>query len=248
MMMSPTSKHMRTMKPFNMFHRPEGSLCIWLNGDMAAERPFWVKAWNSAVRRVCTDGASGRVLQRKSDLKMPHAVCGDFDSSNNNTMEHMMKMSVEVCPLLDQNATDLQKTLKYCMEMLEKNPEVKCERIVLLGGLNGRFDHTMATLSTLAHYCEMKIPIYAIDGENLVFCLSPGESMIMCEHNLCSKKCGLMPLCQRTTKVTTRGMKWNLDDSEMEFGKMISTSNEIMDEEIYVKCSAPTLFSMEMHM
>ena len=45
------------------------------------------------------------------------------------------------------------------------------------------------------------------------------------------------------TIITTQGLKWNLTDTEIEFGGTVSISNEIIGE-IKVSCNLPILFTL----
>eukprot|EP00958_Prasinococcus_capsulatus_P023594 scaffold3551_cov408-Prasinococcus_capsulatus_cf.AAC.21 len=54
-----------------------------------------------------------------------------------------------------------------------------------------------------------------------------GVSLVHPDLMLEGPICGLVPIAG-PAKVTTRGLKWNLDDQMLSFGELVSTSNEIV--------------------
>ena len=60
---------------------------------------------------------------------------------------------------------------------------------------------------------------------SLAVLVPPGTTTIFPDPRAEGPSCGLIPLAG-PARVTTSGLKWNLDDDEMTFGRFISTSNE----------------------
>ncbi|CAJ0597799.1 unnamed protein product [Cylicocyclus nassatus] len=88
--------------------------------------------------------------------------------------------------------------------------------------------------------------VYCLDGENLTFVLREGESEIRIKRELVTGLCGVVPFCQKPTTVTMSGFRWNLNETPLAFGGIISTSNFMEDEVLRVKTSAPLIFTMEL--
>ena len=57
--------------------------------------------------------------------------------------------------------------------------------------------------------------------------------------------CGLIPL-QGPAVATSRGLRWNLDATEMRFGGLVSTSNIIEGEEVWVETDADLIWTAEL--
>ncbi len=58
---------------------------------------------------------------------------------------------------------------------------------------------------------------------------------------------GLVPMGEQAEKVTTTGLKWNLDEGQLGFGLLVSTSNafEKNAEKVTVDTSGTLLFTLE---
>jgi thiamine pyrophosphokinase len=118
---------------------------------------------------------------------------------------------------------------------------------VVLGGLGGRLDHTLASLSALHKHarsdCNRKIVMLSPTDLCFVLSASAGSACAkgaaagaaaepMADHRIepdCRFEgpgCGLVPLDGATTGVQSTGLKWNLDGVDLAFGSMISSSNE----------------------
>ena len=44
-----------------------------------------------------------------------------------------------------------------------------------------------------------------------------------------------------------RGLRWNLADMEMRFGRLVSTSNLIAEDEVYVESDADLVWTTQLH-
>ena len=59
--------------------------------------------------------------------------------------------------------------------------------------------------------------------------------------------CGLVPMGSKVDSITTSGLKWNLENSETEFGGLLSTSNHVVGDNgmITVETTQPIFFTAE---
>ncbi|GFS39788.1 DNA mismatch repair protein [Actinidia rufa] len=57
---------------------------------------------------------------------------------------------------------------------------------------------------------------------------------ILIQSSVEGPHCGLIPIGMPSERTTTTGLKWNLSDTEMRFGGLISTSNIVIEERITV--------------
>lgn len=82
--------------------------------------------------------------------------------------------------------------------------------IVILGGLAGRLDHTIHTLSYLHKLRNVRERVYAVTDDNIGWVLKDGEHEIDIDHTILGPTCGLLPVGIDETILTTRGLRWNL--------------------------------------
>lgn len=205
--------------------------------------------WNRAILRYCTDGSSNIVAkyQKEYCLKDPNFIVGDFDSITEHSKLYFKNKS-QFIHAPNQDFTDFSKTL----DQITQNP-IFCniDKILVLGGLCGRFDHALASLNSIVRFqksiLKSQIKIYLIDENNLITVTSTSDTIINIKSDMndLTGKCGYMPIMQEKTVVTTNGFKWDLKEKEISFGGIISTSNEIDKDVLHVKTNQPIILYFE---
>ncbi|TPX34091.1 thiamine diphosphokinase [Synchytrium microbalum] len=212
---------------------------IILNQPLCPLKTF-DRLWSRASLKLFADGGSNRVydvleidnVRRKyvfasleSDLALmtnvsrylPDAIVGDLDSLRPDVRDWYAAEGVIAQKVQDQDSTDFQK----CLALYE---------IVALGALSGRFDHVMHAINVL-HQSQVGRRLYLLSDEGVVFLLTPGKHVIICDPNIEGPTCGLLPIGIAVAKLTTTGLKWNLDPTmPTSFGGLVSTSNAFADE------------------
>lgn len=111
-------------------------ILIVANGDIAP-----AKSWQDIAYAllISTDGAANRLQEFGIT---PNIIIGDFDSLDVDA-EHFPES--ELLGIDDQETTDLEKALQYCMHLPNK-------KILCLGALGASADHAIHNLSLLARY------------------------------------------------------------------------------------------------
>ena len=148
---------------------------------------------------VAADGGAGKALAAGV---RPDAVVGDFDSLSPAARRSLAKDCLHHAPSPD--STDLQKAIDFAIER-----GATAIDIVAAGG--GRADHALANLSVLSLYrgrATMRIlddhlSIELVDGMATVD--EPAGTVIS------------LVAIGRCTGVTTRGLRWDLEDAELVF-------------------------------
>jgi thiamine pyrophosphokinase len=119
---------------------------------------------------------------------------------------------------------------------------------VVYGAFGGRFDQEMASLQALYKWSDTFRPanLWLYDEHTCACLLRPDSvenvvSMCPAVENL--KSVGLIPLGRRCDEVTTSGLRWNLDESAMEFGGLVSTSNEMTSSSLSVQATHHLVFT-----
>lgn len=155
---------------------------------------------------------------------------------------------------------------------VKSNEEVaRRSMIFIYGGFGGRFDQEMGVMNALCVWGKrgifQRMTMAVYDEKTCAFLLpgSPMRSEIRLRYySGCSSSnedadatrrtcsvgegptCGLIPIMGRCEKVTTTGLRWNLNgDVPIEFGGLVSSSNRVVDDVVTVESSSPMVFTAE---
>jgi thiamine pyrophosphokinase len=136
----------------------------------------------------------------------------------------------------DQYSTDFGKAVKY----IRSNPEAPKDTVVL-GGIGGRLDQGLSQLHHL--YLFQNEPgypqgrLYLVSEESVTILLKTGTHRIIVRdygEEWFGKHVGILPL-QGPSRITTKGLEWDVTDWLTEFGGQVSTSNHVLPETNVVK-------------
>jgi len=189
---------------------------------------------SNAEEILAVDGAANNLcnfLEHK-DLPHPTKIVGDFDSINSSAKEFFQ--NVPQILIEDQDSTDLEKALG--MLNLDKVT-------LILGEIGGRFDHSISILSTLLRPQYLERDIFLLSESNIAFALNSGSNQIHLGNKLDWKYCGYFPL-QGQGKVSTWGLKWDLQEAQVQMGGLVSSSNEPTEQVIHINTTVPLIFSL----
>ncbi|KAJ7593003.1 thiamine pyrophosphokinase [Mycena floridula] len=207
------------------------------------------RVWNSSTWHCCADGGANRLYDVLSESErssyLPDLIKGDLDSLRSDVRDYYFAKGVPVVQDDDQYSTDLMKCVAALVEN-EKNG-IQYE-LVLLGGLAGRLDQTIHTLAFLHKLRRKRKRVYAVTDDNVGWVLDAGEHEITVDHEVLGTTCGLLPVGIESTILSTRGLKWNLDNALSSFDGMISTSNHLVLTEpiVWIKTSKPIWWTVEL--
>ncbi|KAI9503196.1 thiamine pyrophosphokinase [Coemansia spiralis] len=223
----------------------------WFIHRRAATRRIYnllERVWNRANYRVCVDGGGNQLYNfgdyhNVLDKFVPNAIVGDLDSLRKTPRSYYEKQGAAVCNYSDQNSTDFMKGLLYIDTVLRAGKDSQDCIVVVFGGLGGRLDHTMHTLKVLFNN-HLKRQIIVISESNLTFVLPSGKNKILTNKSVDGPTCGILPLAGET-KLTTRGLRWNLDNHPSSFEGLMSTSNIVDEPEIYIETTLPVAWTCE---
>uniref|UniRef100_A0A0E0PLI6 Thiamine pyrophosphokinase n=1 Tax=Oryza rufipogon TaxID=4529 RepID=A0A0E0PLI6_ORYRU len=176
--------------------------------------------------RVCADGGANRVYK-------PDVIKGDLDSVRPEVKEYYSNMGTQIVDEShDQDTTDLHK----CVAFITENSAIPNKSnlcIFALGALGGRFDHEMGNINVLHLFPNNRIILLSDDC--LIFLLPRTHTHnIHIERSIEGPHCGLIPIGAPSATTTTTGLQWNLDNTSMSFGGLISTSNIVREESTVV--------------
>lgn len=174
---------------------------------------------------IACDGASDFL---KTAGVVPNVIIGDLDSAKPETLKYFSKKKVAVKQVKDQNRNDLEKAIMFALS--------KQFRVIKITGLSGkRLDHTLNNLSILKKFHrKASIQIY----ENGF----TGELISRSAEFACGvgSIVSLIPM-PKAVGVTTKGLKYPLKSSTLEFGVREGALNEAVGNLFSVKIKSGLL-------
>lgn len=177
---------------------------------------------------IGVDGGAARL--RALGLN-PDIVTGDFDSLSNEARAELADAGAIIFPTPDQDYTDLDKALAYCLDALA------VREIRVFGALGGRLDHTFAALSALVkHGSRADVRLADEIGEaRLVH-----NRLTLSGDDLPGRVVSLIALGP-VTGVWIRGVRWPLSGETLAPGIRDGTSNEVIANAVEIEVGSGDL-------
>lgn len=198
--------------------------------------------------RICADGAANLLHEQDPQLVPTHIV-GDLDSVTRQVRAHYERLGAAIVRKPSQDSNDFHKSLVVATaaaaaQSNNNNNNSDDLPLVVLGGMYGRMDQTLGNINQL--YCHANSDttraIYWMSARNLLTVLSAGKHAIHTELGL---KCGLIPVGGAVSSVTTEGLKWDMSEECLEYGGLVSSSNEAVSPVITVDTSHRVCLTVE---
>ncbi len=189
---------------------------IFANGKIDGIEPVR-KLLRAGDTIVAADGGTHHVLSL--DL-MPSTVIGDLDSLLAAERENLRGSGCKIAQFpQDKNETDLELALQFAVES-------GFGRILVIGALGGRLDQTLGNLSLLTKPEFANLDVHADDGREAAWFIrkeleirgEPGDIV------------SLLPWGQAVGGVTTKGLRWSLQDETLFPDKTRGISNQLVNE------------------
>lgn len=226
----------------------------------------------SATLRICADGGANRLYDEIPRMTpnedprvireryMPHLITGDLDSLREDVKEFYCGLGVPLIDLShDQDSTDLEKCIRFLrtseewakydtvLKALETVVDMDSkphpfDSLVAIGAHGGRLDHTLSNLSILHAYRDL--PLVLCGDGNLTRLVPSGTARIRPCLDMEGPACGLVPLTGQAIASST-GLRWNLSKTRLSIGGLVSTSNIIDADEIWVETDADLIWTTE---
>lgn len=223
---------------------------VILNQPICFKKNKFLTLWNQAKIKVTVDGGTNewfsfsKSIDQKVNLA-PDLVTGDFDSVQPQLLNYYKSLGSKIIHTPDQNETDYQKSLRQLSkELISRHIEVDC--VISVTENSGRLDHIMSNINTLLVSARiLNVPLYQLSSDSVSWILQPGRHKINLDKRMANQWCGLIPIGQPSC-VTTTGLKWNCVGQKLEFGGLVSSSNQFSDDAsiVIVETDGPILFTM----
>jgi thiamine pyrophosphokinase len=174
---------------------------------------------------ICADG--GANYARKLGV-IPDYIIGDFDSITENNLNYFSGKS-EIVRIKRQSDTDVEKAIKLAIKKGYKD-------CLLLGVIGNRLDHSICNLSIILKFAE-KIRLRII-YEKSVLSVERGEI------NLITKPGEMISLFSfdSRTKIFSKGLKYELRNIPLQFGKNEGESNQATGKSVSIKIKNGRIF------
>lgn len=158
----------------------------------------------------------GQVIAARLGID-PQVVVGDFDSSPRPDAK---SPEAEIIVLPREKAfTDSEAAIDLAYKRGFREIDV-------LGGLSGRFDHTLGNLGVLAKY-SARAQLQFFDGLNIVTMLAPGKHLV---NPRGYRYLGLIAYGAAVQGLTLRGTKYEVTDFTLPPDTTRGVSNEIISD------------------
>ncbi len=176
---------------------------------------------------ICADGGYSFAL---AEGIHPDLIIGDFDSIDAASMKEAVDRSTSgsSCQIIQLAKEKDDTDTLYC---IKHGIAHGFEQFVVLGGLGGRLDHTIANLQAMSYAIDQHSSIWFLDGKNRATMRNPGTISIDEIHG---SKISLMAFTDYCEGVSIQGVKYPLENDLLDHSFPLGISNEFLEKKIEV--------------
>ncbi len=208
---------------------------IVANGLLAPETN-WPEILLPGDLLIAADGG-GRLFLAAH--RAPHYLIGDFDSLAPTELDALAALGAQALQHpVHKDETDLELAVNLALDQ-------GMDDILILAGLGGRWDHTLANLMLLALPRLGTARLRLLDGCQEIALFRPGQT-----HRIDGKigdTVSLIPVGGDAKRVTTSGLEYPLVDSVLPFGQTLGISNQMNAPEATVALCEGLLICVVIH-
>lgn len=161
---------------------------------------------------IALDGAAE--ILRKNNI-VPQIIIGDFDKVTKSTLDYFAQKSVEIIKIEDQNSTDLDKGIRYCLDH-------NASTINIYNAIGGRMDHTLYNTRILKKYYNLNSSIKIIHNEEK---LEYFEDVTLEINGKTGSRLSI--ISAPAAILISSGLEYDMHNHKLEYGKTESTSNSL---------------------
>ena len=178
---------------------------------------------------IAADSGLDQALSLGYDVDL---VVGDMDSVGAQTLELTQAGIERHSP--DKDATDLDLALQAA---LRRDPD----RVIVLGGQGGRFDHLLGTIAVLTSERWASVDLEWVAARARVRVIRGGVTL----HGTKGTVLTLLAVDGPVTGVSTTGLRWNLADDTLEPGSTRGVSNLFTSPVATIRLISGTLLAIQ---
>ena len=167
----------------------------------------------------------------------PHHVVGDLDSANPDTVRRLADagVPVEQHPI-DKDASDLELSLAAAAA-------AGADEVVVLGGLGGDLDHLAANLLLLgSELAAGRVTSLVHDRTTARMLIGPAHLELGAPAG---SRVSLLAVGGPADGVTTRGLRWSLEDAQLIPGSSRGLANVVLDAPAAIAITAGQILVVE---
>jgi thiamine pyrophosphokinase len=212
--------------------------CVWVLASAPHADPQLSLRWAPVADRVvAADG--GMFLASRLGIT-PDVVVGDLDSYDPALVDGLITSGVEVRRF--QHHLKMETDTELAMlAALEWQPET----VILMGGIGGRLDHSLANILLLTHPQLAPVDVRIIDGNQQVSLAKPGRWNDVAGDM--RDTVTLLPVGDGAQGVRTEGLHWPLQGETLPPGRGRGVSNVIDQPGARVWVEAGQLLVVVLH-
>ena len=166
----------------------------------------------------------------------PDFIVGDFDSAKLDSLKQdFPKAEITVVPA-EKDFTDTELAIETALKQGAND-------IVIIGGLDGRLDHTLTNIALLEELSKSKIYVTMTDGKNRIRYIERNSTIIPRSH---FKYISLIPRTEKIKGVTILGCKYTLEKASLnKHSQGLTVSNEITGNCAFIEIKKGGLLIVE---
>lgn len=200
--------------------------CIILaNGHAPSKKVISYFSVNGYNTLICADGGANSAS--KLGL-IPDYIIGDLDSIKPEVYDYFFD-KCEIIQITRQNDTDVEKCLKFAI----KN---KYRDVIMLGSTGNRLDHSFCNLGIVLKYFG-RITIRIIH-EKSILSAHTGNVLL---NTMPDEAISIYGIDART-RISSNGLKYQLRNISLPFGKKESTSNKALRNTVSLSIKGGIVF------
>jgi len=175
--------------------------------------------------------ADGGLRYIRSLNLIPKLVVGDLDSVSRDDIEFINSKSTEILKFpTDKDQTDLEIALRELVKRDYKD-------ILVIGALGGRIDQTLANLGLISSISNEDVRVEFNDGREHIMLIRNRQLLSGEKGDMVS----LIPLCSPAKGITTKGLRYSLNDDSLFPGQTRGISNVMTREFAEINVTSGTV-------
>ncbi len=177
---------------------------------------------------IAVDGGIAHLEKLKI---LPHLMIGDFDSIKPGLLRKYRELGINIKEFpQDKDYTDTELALIEAKKISDS--------VILIGAFGNRIDHTIANIYLLYEAKKMGLDMKIINKHHTIYIILEGEKKSI--PGRVGDIVSIIPILP-SSNITTKGLKYPLNNDVIEFGHARGISNIKVEKEAWVSVGKGSL-------